>query len=81
MDRRTFVKTVPALAMMAGVSAAFAEELQPIVLPKPEKDGGKSVLATRCRWTQGSWDAIGRSRRSRCSRQVVRTRCHSFRSS
>jgi hypothetical protein len=45
MDRRTFVKTVPALAMMAGASSAFAEDLQPIVLPKPEKDGGKSVLA------------------------------------
>jgi hypothetical protein len=30
---------------MAGTSSAFAEELQPIVLPKPEKDGGKSVLA------------------------------------
>ena len=45
MDRRTFVKTVPALAMMAGASSALAEELQPIVLPKPEKDGGKSVLA------------------------------------
>ena len=39
------MKTVPALAMMAGASSAFAEELQPIVLPKPEKDGGKSVLA------------------------------------
>jgi hypothetical protein len=36
MDRRTFVKTVPALAMMAGASSAFAEELKPIVLPKPE---------------------------------------------
>ena len=45
MDRRTFVKTIPALALMAGTSSAFAEELQPIVLPKPEKDGGKSVLA------------------------------------
>jgi hypothetical protein len=45
MDRRTFVKTVPALAMMAGDSSVFAEELQPIVLPKPEKEGGKSVLA------------------------------------
>jgi len=45
MYRRTFVKTVPALAMMAGASSAFAEELQPIVLPRPEKDGGKSVLA------------------------------------
>jgi nitroreductase len=45
MDRRTFVKTVPALAMMAGASSAFAEELQLITLPKPEKEGGKSVLA------------------------------------
>ena len=45
MDRRTFVKTVPALAMMASTSSSFAEELQPITLPKPEKDGGKSVLA------------------------------------
>ena len=45
MDRRTFVKTVPALAVMASASAAFAEELPPIALPKPEKDGGKSVLA------------------------------------
>jgi hypothetical protein len=45
MDRRTFVKTVPALAMMAGASSLFAEELQPLVLPKPERDGGKSVLA------------------------------------
>ncbi|MGA2065695.1 MAG: hypothetical protein ABSG86_12030 [Thermoguttaceae bacterium] len=41
MDRRTFVKTVPALAMMAGASSALAEELQPISLPKPEKEGGK----------------------------------------
>ena len=45
MDRRTFVKTVPALAMMAGASSVFSEELQPISLPKPEKEGGKSVLA------------------------------------
>jgi nitroreductase len=45
MDRRTFVKTMPALAMMASTSSAFAVELQPISLPKPEKDGGKSVLA------------------------------------
>jgi len=45
MDRRTFVKTLPALAVAAGASSVLAEELQPIVLPKPEKDGGKSVLA------------------------------------
>jgi hypothetical protein len=45
MNRRTFVKTIPALALMASTSSAFAEELPPIVLPKPEKDGGKSALA------------------------------------
>ncbi|MGO8752206.1 MAG: nitroreductase family protein [Thermoguttaceae bacterium] len=45
MDRRTFVKTIPAFALMAGTSSALAEELPPIALPKPEKEGGKSVLA------------------------------------
>ncbi len=45
MDRRTFVKTLPALAVAAGASSVFAEDLKPIVLPKPERDGGKSVLA------------------------------------
>jgi hypothetical protein len=52
MNRRTFVKTLPALAALAGTSPAWAQEaaspardLQPITLLKPEKDGGKSVLA------------------------------------
>ena len=52
MNRRTFVKTVPGLALAAGAASSLAgesavstRELQPIVLPKPEKDGGKSVLA------------------------------------
>jgi len=52
MDRRTFVKTLPAMAVLAGSASGLAQEsakpaaeLQPIVLPKPEKDGGKSVLA------------------------------------
>ncbi|HSW00601.1 MAG TPA: SagB/ThcOx family dehydrogenase [Sedimentisphaerales bacterium] len=52
MDRRTFVKTVPAMAVLAGATEGLAQEsakpaaeLQPIVLPKPQKDGGKSVLA------------------------------------
>ena len=39
------MKTMPALAIMAGAGSALAEDLQPIVLPKPEKEGGKSVLA------------------------------------
>jgi hypothetical protein len=59
MDRRTFIKTVPALAMLGGpvaaraaqanpaanTSAGTAKDLQPIMLPKHESDGGKSVLA------------------------------------
>jgi hypothetical protein len=45
MDRRTFVKTIPAVTVLAAGGHGFAQELQPIVLPAPEKDGGKSVLA------------------------------------
>jgi hypothetical protein len=45
MDRRTFVKTLPALAVVASASTGFAEGSRPITLPKPEKEGGKSVLA------------------------------------
>jgi nitroreductase len=59
MDRRTFVKSVPALAVLAGpgmgrsgeassasgAAGGAAKELQAIVLPKHESDGGKSVLA------------------------------------
>ena len=49
MDRRTFIKTLPALTVLADAVPSIAEEpstttLQPIILPKPEKDGGKSVL-------------------------------------
>jgi len=45
MDRRTFLKTVPALTVLAGTASAFAEDLKPITLLKPQTDGGKSVLA------------------------------------
>ncbi len=45
MNRRTFIKTVPAFAVLASASSAPAQDLQPIVLPKPQTDGGKSVLA------------------------------------
>jgi len=66
MNRRTFVKTLPAFAAMVGSApslveqastfaqepsiaapqpSSFAKDLQPIALPKPEKEGGKSVLA------------------------------------
>ena len=36
---------LPALAVLGLPDFGFAEEPQPITLPKPEKDGGKSVLA------------------------------------
>jgi len=66
MNRRTFVKALPAFAAMAGGASGLAEgvsslaqeassagaqpagdakELEPIALPKPEKEGGKTVLA------------------------------------
>jgi hypothetical protein len=45
MNRRTFVKSLPACAVLAGAGPAFSQELQPITLPPPEKDGGKSILA------------------------------------
>jgi len=50
MKRRTFVKSaataLPAFAVLGIPSIDFAQEPQPIALPKPEKDGGKSVLAS-----------------------------------
>jgi hypothetical protein len=52
MNRRKFIKTVPAMTVLAGsafgYSLALAEQqpLEPIVLPQPEKDGGKTVLAS-----------------------------------
>ena len=51
MDRRTFVKTMPAVAVLAGSASGLTGQtssggnLEPVVLPEPEKDGGKSVLA------------------------------------
>lgn len=45
MDRRTFLKTVSVAAVMTGTGSTFAQDLKPIMLPKPETDGGTSVLA------------------------------------
>lgn len=52
MNRRTFVKTLPALTVLASTGAGLAQDalksdsdLKPIALPKPEMDGGKTVLA------------------------------------
>jgi len=55
MNRRAFLKTVPAMAVLAAKGTAFAQDaataagvaadLKPITLLKPEREGGKSVLA------------------------------------
>jgi len=45
MKRRLFVIAVPAIPVLAGTVPGFAQNLQPITLLKPEKEGGKSVLA------------------------------------
>ena len=45
MNRRTFLKAVPAFAVLAGTTSSPGADLQPIDLPKPQTDGGKSVLA------------------------------------
>jgi hypothetical protein len=45
MNRRTFLKTVPAFTVLASTASSFAKDLQPITLLKPQTDGGKSVLA------------------------------------
>ena len=64
MNRRTFVQTLPAVTVLAGATSGFAQEapsstqdLQPITLPKPEKDGGKSVLAAL--WERRTIRSIG----------------------
>ncbi len=50
MKRRTFVKTLPAAAVLAGTASAHAMnaspslDIQSIKLPGPEKEGGLSVL-------------------------------------
>ncbi len=51
MKRRAFLKTLPAIAAAASSRSRAAESpapkqgLSPVELPKPETDGGKSVLA------------------------------------
>lgn len=51
MKRRTFVKVLPAAAVAAGAASGYPlkavvqTDLQSIILPAPEKEGGKSVLA------------------------------------
>jgi nitroreductase len=45
MNRRTFLKAVPAVTLLAGTKSGLGQELKTINLMEPQKDGGKSVLA------------------------------------
>jgi nitroreductase len=45
MNRRTFLKAVPAITLLAGTKPGFGRDLKPITLAEPQRDGGKSVLA------------------------------------
>ena len=47
MDRRTFVKNISAVSLAASTTSPYllgTPVMEPIILPKPEKEGGKSVL-------------------------------------
>jgi hypothetical protein len=52
MERREFVKAMSSMAVLAGSVSDYhldvpdLQGLQPFILPQPEKDGGKSVLAS-----------------------------------
>jgi hypothetical protein len=52
MNRRNFVKAVPSIALLAASASGYSliipdpMKLQTIILPKPEIEGGKSVLAS-----------------------------------
>lgn len=45
MNRRTFVKTIPAVTLLSGAKPDSGKDLNSIELPEPEREGGKSVLA------------------------------------
>jgi nitroreductase len=45
MDRRTFLKAVPAVTLLAGTKSGLGQELKTLTLVEPQRDGGKSVLA------------------------------------
>jgi hypothetical protein len=48
MDRRKFFKTVPAATLVAAsadyLAGSLGQELKPITLPNPDKDGGKAIM-------------------------------------
>ena len=45
MNRRTFVKTLPGLTVLAGTVYGSSKELQPIILPKPCKRDGRTAIS------------------------------------
>ena len=46
MDRRTFLGMLSTIPMLVGTAFdSGSTDLQPITLPEPEKEGGKSILA------------------------------------
>lgn len=44
MNRRTFLKSVPAFTILAPAAVGFGQDLKPIELVKPQKQGGKTVM-------------------------------------
>jgi hypothetical protein len=58
LERRTLVKgaaaALPALAAMSFPDFGAAGEFEPIMLPKPEMDGNKSMLAAPAARTPAS---------------------------
>jgi len=46
MDRRTFLGMLSAIPVLVGVASdSGSMDFQMIMLPEPEKDGGKTILA------------------------------------
>ena len=44
MDRRAFLKTLPALGVLAGTASSRTQDLETITLAEPQAEGGKSLL-------------------------------------
>jgi hypothetical protein len=57
MNRRTFLKAVPAVTLLAGTKSTIGQEIKTIELMEPQRDGGKSVLAAL--WARKTTRNIG----------------------
>jgi len=60
MNRRTFLKAVPAVTLLAATKPGMGQELKTINLVEPQKAGGKSVLAAL--WDRKTTRNIGTKR-------------------